>query len=715
MASLKRLDNLYPTMTDLAIYLMLAHEKHARYILCQPDNQPLATVEVTYEYVRALLACGIPPESQRVQEAVAWFSAPRPADALDRAELLRLEALLHLAPDSPGVQPRLERLLGYREHNGLFQVERNSMLSDTLAALRIMLLARDLRLLDGHISDAEIEQIIDKLRDMLSDDSDLALLLRLKHRLTNKLDSDLLKHLLDQARSQNGVWGIRRQYASSRIVGTVQAMHIRQLSGADIGSLEDGFSEIMLDTCIVIEELVRMASDLKPVLSVLETSMALWWNQIQGDKAPARLRALFPNELIYLRVLCRTVSAVSAYSGELVAKHLLEHALAAGAGRFKDVEWAEKTDIETALRHWIGVDLPEEEVVRLKLGLSDSNVVRITPRLYHPISESQMNPRDETLIVKYGPIDEVDNERASYNALPAAMRRFFVKIPNKTHTNERRQAFVIMEDLSGYFTLYEICKDLMIQDNTHLSSQLSSFLIEMHRSAGDTGIATSVHFHELYIRPMLEQVDFIFARVQDLERGGLLPQDNFNFDGHSVLYDHLSDQLAAILTHQRKLERFPTAFMHGDLHSRNIMVRWDRSARRSADRFDFKLIDLSNLRRDGDIAHDAGQIVVDLGTLPLRGDFKDSRVAEGLEDLEKRLENVYSDYAYERAGDDTFSIRLNLSKARALIRIAKSLSKQGGKALAMQAHSEAIGHLSTSLSFAQWAAEELESVCNDLI
>ncbi len=716
MMNLKRLDNLYPTMTDLAAYLLLAHEKHARYILGQPDSrQPAAVVDcvrLTYDYVRALLACGIPPEAAPVQEATTWFDV-RFSGAFDQIELLRLEALLHLRPGSAGVKVRLERLLEHRlPNNGLFEIERNSILSDTLAALRVLLLARDRKLLDERISSAEIEQTIDRIRDMLSDDGDQALLLRLRHQLTGKLDSDLLEYLLGQAREHNAVWGMRRKYVSPQMKNIIQAMHRQRLSSAEIRDQAAAFSEVILNTCTVIEHLTSAASDHERARAVLETSMALWWSQLQGDQAPARLRALFPDEADFLRLLCWTVIAVRAYAGEPLGRHLLTHALAAAAGRFKEVEWAEKADIETALRQWIGVELPEN-AVKLKLGLSDSNVVRIAPRLFHPLTGREMNAPDETLVVKYGPVDEVDRERTNYHALPAAVQRFFVKIPDRAYTNER-QAFVIMEDLAGYFTLYEICKDLLVQDNDFLGRQLSDFLIEMHGSAGSTGIASSVHLHELYIRPILEQVGFIFARVQDLARSGLMPRDP-TFDGHEVLYDRVSDQLGVILRHQRAIERFPTAFMHGDLHSRNIMIGWDRHLRHSADRFAFKLIDLSNLRRDGDIAHDAGQILVDLETLPLRDDFTDRRVLEWLDDLLRGLENHYTHYAFDRAGDDTFSMRLNLGRARARIRIAKSRAKLGGKHLNLQAHSEAVAHISESLQFVEWAAHDLEAICQEII
>jgi hypothetical protein len=294
------------------------------------------------------------------------------------------------------------------------------------------------------------------------------------------------------------------------------------------------------------------------------------------------------------------------------------------------------------------------------------------------------------------------------------MQRFFVEIPDSSYISESRQAFVIMEDLVGYFTLYEIYKDLLVHDDSHLSAQLGDFLINMHSSEGSSGVATSVHFHDLYIRPMLEQVDFIFARVQELERSGLMPPD-YTFDHHEVIHDNLSDLLATILQRQRVIERFPTAFMHGDLHSRNIMIRWNRNARRSQDHFEFKLIDLSNLRPDGDIAHDAGQLLVDLETLNLREDFNDPQVAERLDDLMRKLEYHYSHYAYEYARDSTFSIRLNLARARALIRIAKSRAKQGGKHLRLQAHREAVKHIGEGLHFAQGAADYLEAICQEII
>lgn len=716
MAGLNRLDNLYPTMTDLAAYLMIAHEKHPRYILSTLEKQPNGATEeqvrITYEYVQALLACGIPLDSDHVRHAVSWFGT-RFSNTLNRVELLRLEALLYLDPAHPGVQPRLQSLIQHQLDNGLFEVE-GSVVADTLAALRVFMLARQRQVLQGRPVDTEIEQIIDRIRDMLSESKDRALLLRYKHQLTGKLDSSLLKQLLDQAR-EHGIWGIRRKHVSPGMKNIIEAMRKRQLFSAAVGDQSGALSEIILDNCAVIEHLSQIASDLKSAREVLESAMTMWWNQLQGDQSPVRLRALLPDETTYLHLLCWTVLAVHAYTGEPLGQHLLVHALGAAAGRFKEVEWAEKADIETALRQWIGVDLPDHPD-KLKLGLSDSNVVRIAPRLFHPLTAREMNAPGETLIVKYGPIEEVDEERAKYNALSETMQRFFVEIPNRTYINDNRQAFVIMEDLVGYFTLYEVFKDLLLQDDSHLARQLSDFLTEMHSGGDSGGIGTSVHFHDLYIRPMLEHVDFIFARVLDLQRSGLMPQDA-TFQNHEVIYDNLSELLATILQRQRVIERFPTAFMHGDLHSRNIMIRWDQTARRPTDRFEFKLIDLSRLRPDGDVAHDAGQILVDLETLPLRDDFTDhtGALSERLDDLLKKMERNYTRYAFDRIGDDTFSIRLDLARARARIRIAKSRARQGGKHLSLQAHNDAVELIRESLQFAEWAAYDLEAVCQEIV
>ena len=135
-------------------------------------------------------------------------------------------------------------------------------------------------------------------------------------------------------------------------------------------------------------------------------------------------------------------------------------------------------------------------------------------------------------------------------------------------------------------------------------------------------------------------------------------------------------QVAARL--ERKLDRFPLALMHGDLHSRNIMIRVAKQegvARRDAD-LTFKLIDFESVSQSGDAAHDAGQLLVDLNLLSVSTRRSLNRqVVQKLEIMQHQVEDAYLDFASTR-GDTTFPLRLELARARALIRIAKGQTKR---------------------------------------
>src|SRR5690606_22552400 len=140
----------------------------------------------------------------------------------------------------------------------------------------------------------------------------------------------------------------------------------------------------------------------------------------------------------------------------------------------------------------------------------------IKPTVYNPIDPRKNSLLQDSLIVKYGPHEEIEQERRNYDALPPRLRTFFVSIPNIIYTNEQGQGFVIMQDLHDYQTLYEIY-DLLLTSDIEFSRLLSSFLLEIHKGANiRPRQATGVHVRDLYIRPILEQADYIFAQLTRL-------------------------------------------------------------------------------------------------------------------------------------------------------------------------------------------------------
>jgi exonuclease VII small subunit len=256
------------------------------------------------------------------------------------------------------------------------------------------------------------------------------------------------------------------------------------------------------------------------------------------------------------------------------------------------------------------------------------------------------------------------------------VREYFVRIPNRTaYLSKDRHAFVIMEDLTDFYTLFELIADPPPKAKVLLDGALlSEFLIAMHRGDGENGrYATTNHIRELYVVPMLRHVEAITAAL--LRARGIL---DGRLERYTEFEADIDDALGTIIRHQRKIDRFPLALMHGDLHSRNIMIhqaRQDGLLRRDVD-LTFKLIDLESLNQSGDAAHDAGQLLIDLNLLQVSTRrILTRQVVQKLEMVQHQIEDAYLDFATAR-GDTTFSLRLELARARALIRIAKGQTKR---------------------------------------
>ncbi len=723
------LPQLEETMTNLAAYLMLAPTKHPRLILGEPYNRFAEANEslklrATHYYSNALLAYGVPQNAPELQRVAEWFltSVMKNEDEdVDHAEMIKLECLLRLKPTEMSIQPRLRRLIDQRiPISGFFHIdwgedqESRSPIADTLSALQVIMLARDRDLTRGQISDDDLKQSIDKVIGIVVEHKDLARLLRFEYLLTGRIDTQhmqQLKYLIDCSQDYGNVWGISRKYIWDRVEPIIMAMHNRQLTISMVEEHKKTFREIITNTCNVIENLSFLRADYPQVVPVLDSCMELWWNQFSGESAPQTLRNFFSDEYHYLVGLCRTMVTVNAFAGEPQGAQLWLPTLREMSSKFHDHNSIENLGIETALRKWIGIELPNEPIP-LKLGLSDASVVRIKPTVYNPIDPRKNSLLQDSLIVKYGPSDEIEQERRNYDALPSRLRTSFVSIPNIIYTNEFGQSFVIMQDLHDYQTLYEIYEQLLNTD-MELSRLLSSFLMEVHKGANvRPQYANGIHVRDLYIRPILEQADYIFAQVTRLySRGWIMKQ---TYQEYENIHKRVSRLIADIIYSQEQLEGFRLAYMHGDLHTRNIMIRSSLSGNHQDSQPDFKLIDLQSLKEEGDVAHDVGQLVIDLRLLQIESEKKYSRkVVDKLDDLQTELERSYVDFAISR-DDVQFPIRLELAKARALIRVAKGLAKQSLRYTDLNSQKLALDRVMLSTAYVGWASDHLFKVYSSI-
>jgi len=720
------------TMTNLAAYLIAAPTQFSRLIYNNdPDEQftesrSAVKTRVTQHYSSALLAYGFPNSEPELARVMGWFATPFPDgdDAMiDTVEMTRLEGLLSLHPQDPMVRPRLKQLLNQRNQH-FFEIDRNenqgppAQVFDTLWSLKLLMMARAADMTKGIISDKTIQSYINQIERVVIEDKDRALLLRLQFDLKGKLNKqqeEYLHDLVAQAEDHGGMWGVSQLNRWKRVKDIVEAMQKQRVTPGIIGGNGRHFREMILNTCYVIENLRALVPHFPYLEEPIKRAMRLWWQQFHGHRAHAILRTLFLDDYDFLMVMCRTIVTVSEYIGEPPATRSWMPSLRETSRKFGINAWPELESIEKALRRWIDIEIAEPS--RLKLGLSGADVLRIRPKMYNPTDDARDDMLRQSLVVKYGPVSEIDLERRNYNELPIQLRNYFVSMPHATYKNEQGQAFVIMQDLSEYFTLYETFDKLLKPDKPKLPQLLAHFLLTVHQGeSGSVEFADNNHLRDIYLLPMLQHLDTFFNVAAKVHRVDMLLDDQPK--RLQTLEGQISTYMGLIFSNQHKLGQFPLAYMHGDLHTRNIMIRRAprRNGRDAGPDLEFKLIDLESLRADGDAAHDLGQLLIDLTLIPVNNPKRSisRQIMEKLDLLSDELTEAYTQFATDQ-GDQTFELRLSLAKARSLLRIAKSHAKRTVRYLENREDQQAIDSISTGLNLAEDAALHLENIYNTIV
>lgn len=676
--------NLELRVTEMIVDLVKMKRQERYKNLLFADHNDKQSVRATMHYVMALSAYGLSADDDEVRDAVKWFKRRFPKqrnDDVDVNEMNRLMVLLRYIPYHESVQSRLIQLSRQRGNDGHYDVQPGWPEFDSLWALEAFTSASLANVLpDNLITVNEIKAYLDKLikEEKLERDKDYALGLRLHYDLFGQLDSDhkeQLKKLIAHAKHNDGFWGM--QEFGWRIHKTDVFRDLCAGNSLTASSIQPNyrpyFRKIILSTCMVIEYLTPIAKEYPELQASLERAMLLWWKQFEDQDSVAMLKNIFPNPYDYILILSRTLRAIRAYMGnalsDMTNAHLLRELI---YSQRHDEEAPEKQSIKKALRAWLDIEL-SEPIKPLKLGFSDASVVRVKPYINSPLhrnDDEKQSLVQYSLIIKYGPSEMIDAERASYEKIPGATNECFVSIPETSYKDpDTGLSYVVMQDLREYSTLYELQNDQII-DIATIGNELSSFLQRMHN--GGTTIMKPVPdsmMREVYLSRMIEYIDRVFNFLWEHH---LFEQQNEK-EIRDIQYE-MFDHIGTIIRNQRKLEKFPVAQMHGDLHMRNIMVH--RSHSNGAR---FKLIDLEFMRLEGDAAFDAGQLLVDL-ELVSREPRTNEESEIQLNKLRSILEADYLKFG-EKRDDDTFPIRVTLAKARALLRIAKGMTKRGTQAI----------------------------------
>ena len=719
MTPLKPLLDVEKTVSEIIIELLL-QEREGRYPdLIRGDPERKESVRITMHYLMALLAYGFGVDEPEITSICDWFDRPFPIpqkrhNYIDVNEMNRLMVLLRIRPHGPGAQRRLEQLIQQRGAR-YFDIQSGWQDFDTLWTLEALTLAHQQDALPGHI--ATLDQLRDSLNTLivhggLFRDKDFALALRLQYTLFGELTSEQhaeLDELIRMEAKNQGMWGLREfGWMKDDMLWYSGYVQKRTLTYEDVHNHRLHFRKVILSTCMVIENLLPLAGAYPELCAPIERAMDNLWAQIKGADAPTVLRTLFPHpaDYNYLLVLARVLRALVAYTQQPPLhpdKLYLLRSLASSRANLSEAP--ERRAIRQALRTWIQVDLLGN-VEQLKLGFSEAQIVRVHPQVSSPLAdedETSTSIINHSLIIKYGPTSLIENERRHFESLPGTIRDCFVRIPRESYTDPATgQAYVIMQDLRGYRTLYELHEAIALHV-ADVAEPLGAFLMRVHEGDGTPmKPAAQSLIRDIYLNKMMENVDRIF---DFLLADGLLPNHNGLDDLRYALFRCIGD----VLTGQRSFDGFPGAYMHGDLHLRNIMVRGLDNDKHSG--LSFKLIDLEYLRPGGDAAFDAGQLLIDIDLVNEEERGHDENQA--LLDLKKRLEQRYTDFAW-RHDDHNFQTRLKLAKARALMRIGKGKAKRGTKYVGTAQQDLAVNLAEDVAQLAARARDYLTGVVDEL-
>ncbi len=727
------LPELENTLVNLVLELLRAPATHPQHVLSQPaDSRGEATPEAvrfTYYYVTALQAFGYQLKDEELEHALGWFTLPFPrhqSTRIQHVEMNRLEALLSLCPPNAEftrpelmdyIHPRLECLVSQHSapddsYSGHFIIDGDNPVFDSLWALKVLCMARERRVLRPALMDEAVLKywLDERLIGNHYNDKDLTLALRLRYQyLSNnfkKSQKNYLDQVVQRGRKNLGVWDLR----SNNLTWLVENMHRQELQIGDVLENANAFRDMIVSTCYVIENLMPMTSTYPQIMGAVQQAMELWWGVFYGDDAAEKLRDLFPDRYDYLQVLTRTIIAVCAYAGAYSDKPLAERIMPhvyrtlATKGVTEIPGTREQHNILKALQEWVPLDI-KGEPVKLTLGLSRANVVRIEPRLRNPLSPELTLQFVDSLIVKYGPLAEIDKERRNYTLLPQAIRDCFVNIPQDSYVDVKEgSAYVIMADLALYTTLFERFSTFH-QIRDEVLDELGPFLMKMHHG-GEAQAPKDRQglLWQVYLLPMQEYVGRSFSLLREQP---LLERDELT--AAFRLQDELNSLLGTLVQQQLTLGEFPTAYMHGDLHSRNIMLRqispWETNG--SGKRLDFKLIDLEKFESAGDAAVDVGQLLIDL-EVERRKMNQGLFAHAALGQLMEQLADQYEQFGLERH-DEMFPARVQLGKARALLRIAKGRTKVAEARLKETRKAPAIDTAHEIMEFAQQATRHLRA------
>ena len=338
-----------------------------------------------------------------------------------------------------------------------------------------------------------------------------------------------------------------------------------------------------------------------------EEAQALSDEFVQRYETGDALHESLPIHALRLRLLL-------AYHGDALRTGILERlwsdTLAASEAEQRQEQAQMEAEFVDLIRHSIRVQLSEPqritgtrargEVYRLRFGLTTES----TDERGAPLS----TPRDTLrLIVKKGPAHVLAQAVQRYNDLPDPLQRLFAR--HADLAAGPGPGYLIMQDLAEMQPLSEVLAQL--DRPVVLAEERHQVVAEVAGSVAD--ILHGLHGFDR--RPSLidHQLDVVYLApmalaLERLAQPLAFPELQAWLDTPPVVngqhYQPLEHYLHAIRRERARLEPRSLGYLHGDCHSRNIMLTRDRGEAR--------FVDIETLTTAQDYVVDYGLLLEDV-------------------------------------------------------------------------------------------------------
>ncbi|RMF26679.1 MAG: hypothetical protein D6759_19165 [Chloroflexi bacterium] len=304
-----------------------------------------------------------------------------------------------------------------------------------------------------------------------------------------------------------------------------------------------------------------------------------------------------------------------------------------------------------------------------------------------PESQSfPFHPAPDSLVIKQADREGLRRAIQRYRDLPEAARPFFARHEESSFWPSapgEERGYLLMEDLTRMRTLYSLLQELEYQGDPELQErhlrpicrQVCHALTTLHRHTRFQEFFGS-QIARLYVAPIETALNRLVRRFPALKpwlRGFYLGARRYPAIGH---------YLNKLRAYQAGLEVQTLMMVHGDAHSRNIMLTPDGQQ--------IRLIDLDSLESHGDYVQDFGLLLEDVciyrflreqevSLQPLEAE--DEALGRGFlyeplgSELSLRFQRLTLEHlaAFAREmGDETWKARLWLASATALLKLAAS-------------------------------------------